>query len=71
MHLNAFAGLSGAFILTFFDLTCYLSVYSISSIRVHVLISTCPRISAQPLAIISNKRPYRISALSPPHDFLI
>ena len=27
MHLNAFAGLSCAFILPFFDLTCYTSVY--------------------------------------------
>ena len=94
MHLYAFGGLSGAFILTFFDLSCYISVNSISSIRAHALISTRPRISAQPTvhyikqAPLSNKQPrsqgsllpalrrepwergFRISAFSPPHDFL-
>ena len=32
MHLNAFAGLSCAFILPFFDLTCYTSVYRMNAL---------------------------------------
>ena len=62
MHLNVFEGLSCAFILTFFDLACSISVYRISSIRAHSLISARPRISAHPVdhnikqAPRSNKR---------------
>ena len=69
MYLNAFAGLSGAFILTFFDLTCYISVYSIFSIRAHTLISTRPRISAQPTGHYVKQAPLSNKPLSPPHDF--
>ena len=61
--LNAFGGLS-----------CYISViqvlvYRISSITVHAPV---PELVLTPLALISKKRPrpYRISALYPPDNFL-
>ena len=63
MHLNAFGGLSRAFILTFFALPCYTSVYSISSITAHALISARPGIRVYRFghyikqAPLSNKRP--------------
>ena len=55
---------SCSFILTFFYLTCYISVNRISSIRAHALISTRPRVSAHAVGH------YQTSALSPPHNFL-
>ena len=49
-------------------LVCPVS-YRISSIRAHAPIGARPRISAHPV-IIPNKRPYRISTLCPPYNFL-
>ena len=69
MHLNVFGGLSCAFILTLFDLTCYMSVYRITSVKAHANKRPSPNKRSPRCNIkqapLSNKRP-----LSTPHNFL-